>query len=365
MISKTCTALIATVLAIGIHSTTSASCSNAWASCGSDSTDPTCCPDNYYCQPWDAGFYQCIEAPTQCQQQLVNTDFYGNDIKTIYGLQPGACCTQCTTTDGCVAYTFVNSNPGNTACYLKSGSNDRRTKKGAVSGIVSNSPAAPAQCKKQLSDTDLYGDDLKTINGIQGSECCTECAVTTSCVAYTFVSGNTASDNACYLKKGMGQQKTKTGAISGVVNNASVSPSPNDTTSSPTPTTTTTPTPTPTPTPSSSTCDTPNWGSCGSSSGSKCCPEGYYCQPWSTSYYQCIQPPQQCGAQQTDMDFDGNDIKTVYVSLPSLCCEECAKTDGCKAYTYINDNPGKPVCYLKSKAGTPTRLVGAVAGKLN
>ncbi|GAB9465725.1 putative cbel-like protein, partial [Globisporangium polare] len=54
-----------------------------------------------------------------------------------------------------------------------------------------------------------------------------------------------------------------------------------------------------------------------------------------------------------------------YVSLPSLCCDECAKTAGCKAYTYINANANGPVCYLKSAAGTPSRLVGAVSGKLN
>ncbi|POM64863.1 Cellulose binding elicitor lectin (CBEL) [Phytophthora palmivora] len=70
-------------------------------------------------------------------------------------------------------------------------------------------------------------------------------------------------------------------------------------------------------------------------------------------------------AQLTDKDYYGNDIKTVYVSLPSLCCDACASTAGCKAYTYINNNPGQPVCYLKSAAGTATTKVGAVSGTLN
>ncbi|KAG7396912.1 hypothetical protein PHYBOEH_001556 [Phytophthora boehmeriae] len=236
-------------------------CAPAFGNCGSDSAGAGCCQSNQYCQPWNSNYYQCLDFPAKCTQQFPNIDFSGDDLQTIYGLQPGECCTKCSETAGCKAYTFVNNNPGRPACYLKKGTGTRKTSVGAVSGIVSTT--------------------------------------------------------------------------------------------------------TPTPTPSPPTCTTPANGFCGTSTATTCCPSGYYCQPWNDNYYQCIQPPSKCTKQRTDTDFYGNDIKTVYVSLPSLCCDACASTSGCKAYTYINNNPGQPVCYLKSSAGTASTKVGAVSGTLN
>jgi hypothetical protein len=263
-----------TVVFAGLTAVASAACSTAsFGQCGSDAAGVSCCPSTQYCQPWNTNYYQCLDLPAKCTQQFPNIDLYGNDIKTIYGIQPGECCTQCSQTTGCKAYTFVNSNPGQPACYLKSGTGTKTTSVGAVSGILTSTPTTPT----------------------------------------------------------------------------------------PTPTST----PKPTPTPTSSTCTTAAYGPCGNSNGATCCPSGYYCQPWNDNYYQCIQPPTKCSKQITDKDFYGNDIKTVYVSLPSLCCDACASTTGCKAYTYINNNPGQPVCYLKSAAGTATTKVGAVSGTLN
>lgn len=263
-----------------------AQCSTGpYASCGSDASGVTCCPSNYYCQPWDAGFYQCMPQPSQCSQQLTNVDLAGDDLKTVYGIQPSECCSQCAQTPGCKAYTFVNSNPGQPACYLKSAVGERRTKVGAVSGVVNGgAPTSPP-----------------------------------------------------------------------------VTP---PTTTTPTPVTTT---PTPTVTPSSApptSCPTTPYGSCGDSNATTCCPSGFFCQPWNPTYYQCIATPPRCAAQYTDTDFYGNDIKMVSVSLPSLCCDACANTPGCKAYTYINNNPGQPACYLKSAAGVASSRVGAVSAKL-
>ncbi|KAJ0400312.1 hypothetical protein P43SY_002060 [Pythium insidiosum] len=138
------------------------------------------------------------------------------------------------------------------------------------------------------------------------------------------------------------------GAASGIINDVLPQPQPQP---QPQP-------PTPQP-PQPPACPTPAYSSCGNSAGTTCCPSGFFCQPRNPDFYQCIPTPQQCGEQFTDTDFYGNDIKTVYVSLPSLCCDEFARTPGCNAYTYVNDNPGQPVCYLKSAAGEPSRLVGA------
>ncbi|RLN92416.1 hypothetical protein BBJ28_00022396 [Nothophytophthora sp. Chile5] len=266
------TALLFAVSATAV----SAACDTApFATCGSDS-GTSCCPDGYYCQPWDSAYYQCLLPPSQCPQQLTNIDFYGNDIQTLYGIQPDECCGKCAETTGCVAYTFVNSNPGTPACYLKSGTGEARSSTGAVSGILG-------------------------------------------------LSSNTSTTN-----------------------------------------TTVAPTSEPTPPPSpANNCLVGANEQCGNSNGTTCCPDDYYCQPWSSDFYQCISPPTQCTHQETDVDYFGNDLKTVYVNLPSLCCEECANTEGCTAYTYINNNPGQPVCYLKSSVGTSQSYIGAVSGQLN
>ncbi|RLN90096.1 hypothetical protein BBJ28_00025696, partial [Nothophytophthora sp. Chile5] len=106
----------------GIAAAAAADCNTApYASCGSDSAGVSCCPSGYYCQPWNSAYYQCLDVPAQCSQQYPDTDFYGDDLQTVYGIQPSECCTRCASTAGCAAYTFVNSNPGQPACYLKSG----------------------------------------------------------------------------------------------------------------------------------------------------------------------------------------------------------------------------------------------------
>jgi len=258
-----------------------------YASCGSDS-GISCCPGGQYCQPWNSAFYQCIPTPAKCSQQYTNIDFFGNDIKTVDGLSPGDCCQTCMETKGCTAYTFVNSNPGSTACYLKSGVGENRQYIGAVSGVV--------------------------------------------------------SDN----------------------NGTTTTPLP--TTTTPQPSNTSTPQPTLTPSPTTippTTCQTPGFGSCGSDAEVTCCPEDYYCQPWDSNFYQCIRPPSQCTKQFTNIDFVGADIKTINGIQPGDCCQNCKDTAGCKAYTFINSNPGSPVCYLKSEAGAQKAHIGAVSGVLN
>jgi len=47
---------------------------------------------------------------------------------------------------------------------------------------------------------------------------------------------------------------------------------------------------------------------------------------------------------------------------PDQCCDECAATGGCVAYSFVNDNPGQTACYLKSSTAGETRKVGCISG---
>ncbi|KAJ0394227.1 hypothetical protein P43SY_003566 [Pythium insidiosum] len=285
---------------------------------------------------------------------------------------PEECCAKCRDTEGCQAYTFVNYNAdGQPRCYLKKGTGQKRQLVGAVSAVVAAPECAvpsggqcgsdshgvkccpsgeycqpwnpwyyqcrpaPQKCAKQEVGIDYYGDDLERITDIMPWECCDRCAETAGCQAYTFVNYNAGGKAICYLKKGTGQKRELVGAVSSQVLN----PKP--------------------------ACSTPEWGACGSSAGTQCCPSGFYCQPWNPMYYQCMATPAKCSQQFTDVDFFGSDLATIYGISPSDCCAKCAATKGCKAYTFINANPGRPACYLKWSASGKIRLTGAVSGIVN
>ncbi|KAF1792249.1 PAN/Apple domain [Phytophthora cactorum] len=102
-----------------------------WSKCG-DHTGFRPCTNDFYCQPWDRSYYQCIQRP-RCYVET-NIDYYGNDIKRASGIGPSECCEECGKTPGCDSYTYINDDPTGTQCYLKSSNAGRSTKIGAVSG---------------------------------------------------------------------------------------------------------------------------------------------------------------------------------------------------------------------------------------
>ncbi|GAB9465726.1 putative cbel-like protein [Globisporangium polare] len=93
-------AAITTAVLINSAARTDSCATAPYASCGSNA-GTTCCPSGYYCQPWNANYFQCMDVPAQCSQQFTNLD------------------------------------------YLKNGSSDRRTLVGAVSGLVNVSGTTP------------------------------------------------------------------------------------------------------------------------------------------------------------------------------------------------------------------------------
>ncbi|KAJ0408885.1 hypothetical protein ATCC90586_007983 [Pythium insidiosum] len=344
--------------------------------CGNDQTGATSCPNGQYCQPWNPSFYQCRSIDAKCGQQETGVDFYGDDISTHQLNLPEECCAKCHETQGCKAYTFINYNAdGKAYCYLKKGSGQRQYKTGAVSAVIQSGGDScaprggscgnqwsgpqccqngqycqpwnpdqyqcrdvPSQCGIQEVNVDYYGDDISTHQLVLPEECCDKCASTPGCKAYTFINYNADGKAYCYLKKGTGQKSTKVGAVSGVVTNPRPDPS----------------------------CSTPLWGGCGNAAtGASCCPDNQYCQPWDAGNFQCIYTPSKCSRQQTNVDFYGDDLAQFFGIGPGECCDKCAETDGCRAYTYVNDNKPQPACYLKRGTGEQRYHPSAVSAQLN
>jgi glucan 1,3-beta-glucosidase len=190
----------------------------------------------------------------------------------------------------------------------------------------------PANCAAQEVDIDYNGADIKTIKDVSPSECCDTCLALAECTAYTFINYNTDGRSACYLKSGTGTKTALKGAVSAIVTGTKPA------------------------------CSTKVGEMCGDASGTVCCPSGAYCQPWNQWYYQCIATPAQCSTQKPDVDFYGHDLAVKYGLRPDQCCDECAATGGCVAYSFVNDNPGQTACYLKSSTAGETCKVGCVSG---
>ncbi|RLN88591.1 hypothetical protein BBJ28_00020025 [Nothophytophthora sp. Chile5] len=128
-------AVAASVVALAIG-TVAGDCPNVdLGRCG-NAAAPECCPGSDYCMPWTSDYYQCLPLPSQCSRQFTGYDFYGGDIKTVYGLQPGDCCSTCLATSGCLAYTFINEYSGTTACFLKAGMGSPRKTVGYISAVL-------------------------------------------------------------------------------------------------------------------------------------------------------------------------------------------------------------------------------------
>nr|QYE52130.1 elicitin-like protein [Pythium porphyrae] len=300
--------------------------------CGNMHTGPLHCLEGQYCQPWNPWYYQCRPVAAKCGKPAVGVDFYGDDIVSVSVLLPELCCAKCQATAGCKAFTFVNYNyDGKPRCYLKKGTGHKRALPGAVSAVLSSSPApcavsggpcgtykdgttccppgeycqpwnpfyyqcrpVAAKCAVPEVGIDYYGDDIQSLQGLMPWACCDACATTAGCKAYTFVNSNPNSKSACYLKRGTGTKRAVAGAVSSTV----LAPLP-----------------------------------------SKC-------------------------AFTLNVVFYGTDLFAVYGLTPEQCCDKCASTARCKAFTHVNE-PGRSACYLKTSSAGKKPLHGVVSGSVN
>lgn len=114
-------------------------------------------------------------------------------------------------------------------------------------------------------------------------------------------------------------------------------------------------------------CSTPRFGYCGRQGETpRCCPTGQYCQALNKWFYQCMSAPVTCSAQQTGISFGGNDLARVFNIRASDCCEKCAKTYGCKGYTFYSaTGKSQSVCHLKESISKTHKKKSAVSAALD
>ncbi|KAG7378085.1 hypothetical protein PHYPSEUDO_010582 [Phytophthora pseudosyringae] len=126
-----------------------------------------------------------------CSALENDVDFQGGDIGTSSSSSAGGCCSICSNTSRCVAFTWTEHNGG--TCRLKSGKGTIKTKLGAVSGVLKTATSCPA-----------LEDNVDEPHGVTSTakssdKCCSICKATGGCIAFTW---KDQDGGTCWLKGG-------------------------------------------------------------------------------------------------------------------------------------------------------------------
>ncbi|CAF0989359.1 unnamed protein product [Brachionus calyciflorus] len=156
---------------------------------------------------------------------LYNVDYFGNDLSESIVPTIDECCSLCSKTAQCNAWTYLYSN---NKCFLKYGVGEIRTvSSGPVfSGIVNKNttPVEPRKCSFQ-GNFDYIGNDLYGYEQRMNSmdECCALCIKTQGCAAWTFLNYTGWTQGKCFLKSSTGEKAFSAGGdrqlYSGIVTN--------------------------------------------------------------------------------------------------------------------------------------------------
>lgn len=129
--------------------------------------------------------------PANCSLPIINADFTGNDIETLFNVPSFQyCCQRCSQTDGCVLFSW----DGNTQeCWMRGSGN--YTLNNDTDYWTGLTVEVGSVCTTPLPGYGFYGGNLLTLEGFTYGQCCDECRQTTDCGAFTW-----HNDGACYLK---------------------------------------------------------------------------------------------------------------------------------------------------------------------
>ncbi|TMW65403.1 hypothetical protein Poli38472_008045 [Pythium oligandrum] len=139
-----------------------------------------------------------------------DVDFIGNDVGSKASSSAGGCCDICRATTNCVAFSWTNQDGG--TCYLKSRTDKKATKSGAISSQVLDNPPAPS-CTLE-ADVDYVGNDIGSKASPTAGGCCDICKNSQGCAAFSWTNQN---GGTCWLKSSKGSTTQKPGVISSQV----------------------------------------------------------------------------------------------------------------------------------------------------
>ncbi|KAG6622740.1 uncharacterized protein IUM83_09206 [Phytophthora cinnamomi] len=285
-------------------------------------------------------------------------DYVGNDIKSVSGVQVSDCCSLCSQTSGCGAFTWTNYQGG--TCWLKSAKGNTASNPAATSAILVSDPPG---CT--INDgVDYQDNDIANVPASQAGSCCTICFSWLGCNAFSWSDYN---GGTCWLKSKKGTQVSKPGVKSAEVMNRvdmctlqyDTDFVDNDIGN----------TPADDPGLCCGICD--NWSGCRSFSwsnfnGGTCWLKSAKGQTVSKSGVVSSQVqdnlPPSCSLE-TNVDYVDNDISNVPGGQPGDCCDKCRATVGCHAFSWSNFNGG--TCWLKSMKGSTVSKSGVTSAVVN
>eukprot|EP00644_Phytophthora_capsici_P003533 jgi/Phyca11/508016/fgenesh2_kg.PHYCAscaffold_31_\ len=163
------------------------------------------------------GLLGAVANAATCPSLQNNVDYSGADVGSASSASANGCCSICSSTNGCGAFTWTNYNGG--TCWLKKDKGTAKTNNGAVSGVLQASTSST--CSSLENNVDYSGADVGSAISSSANGCCSICSKTNGCGAFTWTSYN---GGTCWLKKDKGTTKSSNGAISGTVQSASSSP---------------------------------------------------------------------------------------------------------------------------------------------
>ncbi|ETI32955.1 hypothetical protein L915_19757, partial [Phytophthora nicotianae] len=221
-----------------------------------------------------------------------------------------------------------------------------------------------ATCSTAENNIDYIGNDLTSRTSSTASGCCSICAATSGCRAYSW---NNYNGGTCWLKSAKGSTQSKSGVISATLNGGSTS-----------------------------TCTTieenvdytgNDVGNALSGTAEGCCSicrARSDCKAYTWTNYNTgtcwlksvkgafttktgarsaqISSTSPTCTLVNNVDYNGNDIGNSPSAAASGCCDSCRARSGCRAFTWTNYNGG--TCWLKSQQGPGTTVAGAVSGTI-
>ncbi|GLE09853.1 hypothetical protein PINS_up021767 [Pythium insidiosum] len=226
-----------------------------------------------------------VAANDKCPTQQKNMVFSGAEIRKVSGVSNWQCCDECGKTAGCAAYSWVAAT---SECSLKWFAGSATAKDGVVSAELKD-VAANDKCPTQQKNMVFSGAEIRKVSGVSNWQCCDECGKTAGCAAYSWV----AATSECSLKWFAGSATAKDGVVSAELKDVAA----ND----------------------------------------------------------------KCPTQQKNMVFSGAEIRKVSGVSNWQCCDECGKTAGCAAYSWV---AATSECSLKWFAGSATAKDGVVSAEL-